>query len=188
MSAGREIMNTAMQVARQEAKSYAASVCIGEVTSVEPLKVKLQDGLELTEDFLVVSCFCKETVIKIPQDDQYEHVHDMDEFSFVKMGIGNMGAPIQWVPAGGNAPPSTWINPETNEEETNPEFTAWVSSQVPTTKLDVTHKHPIHKALESIMLWRGLEQGDKVLMIKFPPYQFLILQRVEGITNDPESE
>ena len=186
MSAGREIMNTVMQAATQQARNYAPDVCFGDVTSVDPLKVKLENGLELTEDFLVVSCLCKETVIKIPQDDQYEHVHDMDEFSFVKMGIGNMGAPIQWVPAGGNAPPATWINPDTNKEETNPEFTAWISSQAPTTTLDVSHKHPIHKALESIMLWRGLQKDDKVILIKFPPYKFLVLQRVEGITNDPE--
>jgi len=195
MSAGREIMNTAMQAARQEAKSYAASVCIGEVTSVDPLKVKLQDGLELTEDFLVVSCFCKETVIKIPQDDNAKHAHTMEEALVDYQAVGNLGAPIVFAPMGMEMyvanPDFDPERPATDDDvpgtPDNPRRIQNPAIPSPNT-LPLKHLHAINPALESIMLWRGLEHGDKVLMIKFPPYQFLILQRVEGITNDPESE
>lgn len=195
MSAGREIMNTAMQVARQEARSFASSACVGEVTSVEPLKIKLQDGLELSEDFLVVSCFCKETVIKIPQNDNPKHSHTMDEALVDYQATGNLGAPIVFVPLGVEAyvdnPDFDPERPATDDEvpgtPDNPRKIINPAIPNPTT-LPMKHTHTINPALESIMLWRGLQKGDMVLMIKFPPYKFLILQRLEGITNDPDEQ
>lgn len=184
MSAGREIMNTVMQATTQQVRNYAPDVCYGEVTSIEPLKVKLENGLELSEDFLVVSCLCKETVIRIPNHNQYKHMHTCENFSKILMGIGNLGAPVQWVPAGGDVPPATIE--QDGETVENPLFKQWVESQTPDTKLDLTHAHVIDDALPEIMLWRGLQKDDRVILIKFPPHKFLILQRVEGITNDPE--
>ena len=165
MSAGREIMNTVMQAATQQARNYAPDVCFGDVTSVDPLKVKLENGLELTEDFLVVSCLCKETVIKIPKskDDEFEHVHEIDAET-EKATTGITAATTATIGIG----PTVGV----------------------ITITDSGHTHKIkvktEKALPDIMLWRGLQKDDKVILIKFPPHKFLVLQRVEGITNDPE--
>lgn len=193
MSAGREIMNTVMQAAIQQARNYASDVCFGDVTGVEPLKVKLENGLELSEDFLVVSCFCKETVIKIPQDDKAKHAHNMDEALVDYQATGNLGAPIVFVPMGVEAyvdnPHFDENSPATDDEipGTGDNPAKIINPNVPNpTTLPLKHTHTIQPALESIMLWRGLKQGDRVILIKFPPYKFLVLQRVEGITNDPE--
>lgn len=196
MSAGREIMNTVMQAATQQARNYATDVCFGEVTSVEPLKVKLENGLELSEDFLVVSCLCKETVIKIPQNDNAKHTHKMDEALVDYQATGNMGAPIIF------APTDVEIYIDNPNFDENKEATDVGKGKVPgegdnpskilnpaipnPTTLPLKHTHTINPALESIMLWRGLQNGDRVILIKCPPHKFLILQRVEGITNDPE--
>ena len=193
MSAGREIMNTVMQAATQQARNYAPDVCFGEVTSIDPLKVKLENGLELTEDFLVMSCLCKETVIRIPQDDRNKHSHTMEKALVNYTATGNLGAPIVFVPMGMEAfVPNPNFDPEKEQTDkdvpgsgSNPKQIINPAIPNPTT-LQLEHAHTINDALESIMLWRGLQKDDKVILIKFPPYKFLILQRVEGITNDPE--
>ncbi len=193
MSAGREIMNSVMQAATQQARNYATDVCFGEVTSIEPLKVKLENGLELSEDFLVVSCLCKETVIKIPQDDNAKHTHKMDEALVDYQATGNKGAPIIFAPLGAEAyvdnPSFDNNQPATDDDApgtgSNPAKIINPAIPNPTT-LPLKHSHTIQPALESIMLWRGLQKDDRVILIKFPPHKFLIFQRVEGITNDPE--
>lgn len=194
MSAGREIMNTVMQAARQEAKSYASSACYGEVTSISPLKVKVQDGLELTEDFLVVSCFCQETTIKVPTEASPKHAHVVQDALVDYKAIGNMGAPVIFVPIGVEPyianPNFDPLKPATDDDipgtPDNPRRI--LNPAIPNPQqLPMKHAHVVEPALESIMLWRGLQKGDRVLMIKLPPYKFFILQRVEGITNDPES-
>lgn len=51
------------------------------------------------------------------------------------------------------------------------------------------HTHSIdfdsQEALANILLWRGLEQGDKVKMLRLSTQLHYVLERVGGITNDP---
>lgn len=139
-----------MQAATQQAESYAADICVGRVTSVSPLKVKIQNGLELTDDFLTLTSHCKETWINIPKHDEYEHSHEIDaETEYALAGV-----------------------------------------QGQATEPAIGHKHKIKittkTALPKILLWRGLQVDDHVLLLKLPPYNFIVLERLAGITNDPK--
>lgn len=62
MAQGRRLVN-AMLKAGQQKQSEVVDMVTGTVTSVKPLKVKL-DKIELTESFLIVGALCTETIIK----------------------------------------------------------------------------------------------------------------------------
>lgn len=64
----------AMQRAAEKPSSMETDVLLGIVTSVSPLKVKL-DKIELTESFLILGALAKETTIKIPVRDANNHTH-----------------------------------------------------------------------------------------------------------------
>lgn len=64
MSDGRRFVKQMHQMS-QTASNEVVDIIIGEVTSVAPLKVKL-DKIELTETFLIVGPYCKEAKITIP--------------------------------------------------------------------------------------------------------------------------
>lgn len=52
------------------------------------------------------------------------------------------------------------------------------------------HTHSIdfdsQEALPDILLWRGLEVGDKVKMLRISTQLHYVLERVGGVTNDPQ--
>lgn len=62
MSNGRRLV-AAMLKAGQQKESEVVDMVVGKVTSIKPLKVKL-DKIELTESFLIVGVLCQKTVIK----------------------------------------------------------------------------------------------------------------------------
>lgn len=62
MARGKRLVD-AMIKAGQQKENEVVDMVIGKVTSVKPLKVKL-DKIELTESFLIVGALCTETVIK----------------------------------------------------------------------------------------------------------------------------
>lgn len=62
MAHGKRLVD-AMLKAGQQKESEVVDMVIGKVTSIKPLKVKL-DKIELTESFLIVGALCTETVIK----------------------------------------------------------------------------------------------------------------------------
>ena len=97
-----------MREAGRTPQNEVVDIVEGEVTSVSPLKVKV-DNRELTEAFLILGALCQETFI-----------------------------------------PSDYI----------------ISA---------------NSGIEKIRLWRGLNVGDKVMMIKLAIGQYYILQRKEGV-------
>ena len=108
MSDGHRLVQM-MREAGRTPQNEVVDIVEGEVTSVSPLKVKV-DNRELTEAFLILGTLCQETFI-----------------------------------------PSDYII------NVNPE-------------------------IEKIRLWRGLNVGDKVMMIKLARGQkYYILQRMEGL-------
>lgn len=117
----------------------------GEVVSINPLAVKIDENLTIIEEFLILGANVKETIIKVPVDHDFQHLHEIDPWETEAAGEGphKHGIP------------------------------AW------RTKL----AHP------EIMLWRGLEVNDKVRMIRvYGGQRYFILERQEGITNDPKQD
>lgn len=62
MAQGKRLVD-AMLKAGQQRPSEMVDMVMGKVTSIKPLKVKL-DKIELTESFLIVGALCTETIIK----------------------------------------------------------------------------------------------------------------------------
>jgi len=70
-----------MQDAGKPSSSESTDLLFGEVTSVSPLKIKIDNRFEVGEEFLILSALVKETVINIPaidvsyrEDKQHSHV------------------------------------------------------------------------------------------------------------------
>ena len=70
----------AMRQAGKTPQNEVVDIVIGEVTSVEPLKVKV-DTRELTESFLIVGALCKETHIYTPNIIKHNHYHVIPQTS-----------------------------------------------------------------------------------------------------------
>ena len=117
-----------MREAGRTPQNEVVDIVEGEVTSVSPLKVKV-DNRELTEAFLILGALCQETIIPRTADS---------------------GTYIFETPHG-----HTGVHGGTSEDNCG---------------------------IYQIKLWRGLNVGDKVMMIKLARGQkYYILQRREGV-------
>lgn len=63
-----------MRQAGQTPQNEIVDIVIGEVTSVKPLKVKVENR-ELTEAFLILGALCQETHIYTPYIKKFNHYH-----------------------------------------------------------------------------------------------------------------
>ena len=91
---------------------YAPNIAVtGEITSLSPLKIKIENGLEITQDVIVLSPLVKEYL-----SDHWKH----------------------------------------------------------------DHKETVSIDHEEVQVWRGLEVGDKVWMLKANTSTFLVLFREDG--------
>lgn len=52
-----------------------ADICFGEVSSITPLTIKVDNRFEIDETFLLLSAFVKEKWLNIPEDDDSGHIH-----------------------------------------------------------------------------------------------------------------
>lgn len=73
MSDGHRLVQ-AMRRAGQTPQNEVVDLILGEVTSIKPLKVKIENR-ELTETFLVVGALCKETRLTDPAFTVPTHTH-----------------------------------------------------------------------------------------------------------------
>lgn len=146
---GKTILEAAKR-ASQIPDFHFSDVVSGRVTSVQPLKIKIGDKLELTEKNLILSAFVQETWINVPTtpnplesaDGKYQHRHYID--AETELANDGQGA---------------------------------------------DHKHAIKIYTEfadpKILLWRGLQVGDVVYMLRVARGQtYYVMQRQEGITNE----
>lgn len=162
----------------QKSLNDLPDLLFGEVTGTDPVSVRVDDKFELSEDFLILGGMVKETWINVPEDDDNEHNHTMEEMLTDMQGMSPAG-PVVFAPAG-ELPAPFMPDPEDPEKEIpNPNF-----PKTPST-LSLQHYHTIHNALPKIKLWRGLKVGDKVRMFRVGRGQrYYIFEREEGITND----
>lgn len=146
---GKTILEAAKR-ASQIPDFHFSDVVSGKVTSVEPLKIKIGDKLELTEKNLILSAFVQETWINVPT------------------------TPNPLEPADGKYQHRHYIDAET---------------QLANDGQGADHKHAIKIYTEfadpKILLWRGLQVGDVVYMLRVARGQtYYVMQRQEGITNE----
>lgn len=66
MSAADRLVKTMQKAARKsDPLNLYTDVVFGVVISVDPLIVRVGDKLEVTEDFLILSPFCKKTLVEL---------------------------------------------------------------------------------------------------------------------------
>ena len=161
MSDGHRLAQQMMRAGRTP-QNQIVDMVIGEVTSVDPLKVKV-DNRELTESFLIVGALCKETHIYNLNVEKLEHRHRVPQVTI----------------AGGQLDPHSHT---INERTTN------TYNGADLTDVDEHNRSHIYHDIDfDIMLWRGLEKGDKVYMIKMARGQkYYIMQREEGVIPDDD--
>lgn len=94
---GHTVIETIKAVVQRYMESQKpAEFSLGVVTSVEPLKIKVENRLEIDETFLLLSAFVKEKWINIPEDADNQHIH-------IIPAMDDEGAMWQTDPAAGPA-------------------------------------------------------------------------------------
>ena len=75
-----------MQEAGKAPSGETTDLLFGVVTSVSPLKIKIDNRFEVDEKFLILSALVKETVIKIPERDANNHRHEIPQHTTSSAG------------------------------------------------------------------------------------------------------
>ena len=88
--AGSKLINI-IQNAGKMSTGETTDLLFGEVTSVSPLKIKIDNRFEVGEEFLILSALVKETIIKIPrrEEEKYTHTHVIPEHTTSPGGEGS---------------------------------------------------------------------------------------------------
>lgn len=77
-----------MQEAGKPPTGEITDLLFGVVTSVSPLKIKIDNRFEVDEKFLILSALVKETVINIPEREENKHLHVIPEHTTSPAGDG----------------------------------------------------------------------------------------------------
>jgi len=85
--AGNKLLKI-MQEAGKIPAGETTDLLFGEVTSVSPLKIKIDNRFEVDEKFLILSALVKETVIKIPEREENKHSHVIPQHTTSAAGEG----------------------------------------------------------------------------------------------------
>lgn len=184
MTRDEEILEAVIDIVRSELKKFEPLACVGEVTAVNPLNVKV-GSYTIDEDFMVIDSSCRKTVINIPTDEHYEHNHDEDEKLVDVTAVAATGGPVTFAPAGAAVVETTVYeyDDEGNVIGSHTEYSLEGGGSILTLK----HKHSIHTALPRILVHRGLKVGDKVNVLRVGSIHF-IQGRTGVSTNDGSLE
>lgn len=137
----REITQKVMQA------NQLSRLLFGRVTAVSPLKIWVDNRFQLTEEFLILSPLCKRRSVKAPG-----HVHTLEGLS-----VGAYTPPAH----SHSLPQEVW--PEQQDE----------TKRLTEEDRPVQHTHTIQSGVTGenaeteIVLWEGLQQGDKVCLTPF---------------------
>lgn len=161
--AGERLVNIMNQV-RNEDKSDTTDLLFGIVTSTSPLKIKVENRFEVSEEFLMLSAMCKEMTIttlahnhdiSTTVNQNGSHTHSTPAAITGDTTVGSFGSHTHSIPAN-----------TTGQNGTHDHSTTSTSSN----------------ELTSITLWRGLQVNDKVRMLRVSKGQlYYVLEREEWI-------
>lgn len=167
MNIGDYLLGLIERIATKIIRAREPVMFEGEVTSVKPLKIRV-NGYELEEEHIVLDVRCTEQWIKVPKDGNNEHTHGCkDALPFILTGATAAG-------------PVTFTCAPIDPRQPTPE---------PGPKVDFTHKHEIETALPEICLWRELRVGDKVRIIRLEGGAVhWVTQRIENNISNNSSE
>lgn len=86
---GTTFVNTVKSIVKAYLDSTKpAELAFGEVTSIAPLKIKIDNRLEVDETFLLLSAFVREKWINVPTHEGPNHTHPIPEWHTNPAGEG----------------------------------------------------------------------------------------------------
>lgn len=170
-----EFMNIIKGISKVEASKVSSTITFGEVTKVEEddLRISIENGNILSHINLVLSDRCKPRFINIPYDDDNTHVHGIESALSDVQGVTAMG-PVTFMMPGG---PATIPDPSFTGDGEAPMIPNPALAPSPT--LSLKHIHKVKPALAKIKLWRGLEVGDIVVMMRMSNGKYFVLERAD---------
>ena len=77
-----------MQNAGKPPSGETTDLLFGVVTSIAPLKIKIDSRFEVDEKFLILSALVKETIVNIPEREDNKHLHVIPEHATSAAGEG----------------------------------------------------------------------------------------------------
>lgn len=157
-------------------KNNESDLCIGTMAGTDG--VTLENGYTVSGDLVEFSQFCYDQVIDLPytKATHTSHIHAINESLTDMMGVSPTG-PVTFVPAGIPIPEPPY------DEDT------WKKIQeMGGEVLALHHKHTMENALPQIRLWRGVKDGDRVLVLKVNTRHFVVLCRLGKVTNEEATE
>lgn len=85
---GKALMDVIKNTVEKYLQSYKPTELVyGEVMADSPLRVKVDNRLELDETFLILGQNVRETWIKIPEQGDFKHLHDIPNWQTDSGGV-----------------------------------------------------------------------------------------------------
>ena len=177
-----EFMNIIKGISKVEASKVSSTITFGEVTKVEDddLRISIENGNILSHINLVLSDRCKPRFINIPYEDDNTHIHGIEAALSDMQGVTAMG-PVTFMMSNG---PATIPDPSFTGDGEPPMIPNPALSPSPI--LSLSHIHKVKPALAKIKLWRGLEVGDIVVMMRMSNGKYFVLERA-GYGDEPSN-
>lgn len=153
-------------------KNNESDLCLGTMSGTS--SVTLEDGYTIGGDILEFSQFCYDQVVDLPYTgaQNASHVHEINNTLNDMSAVSPAGV-VTFVPAGLPIPDPPY------DEETWEKIKA-LGGEV----LSLNHNHTMENALPQIRLWRGVKDGDRVLVLKVNTRHFVVLCRIGRVTNE----
>jgi hypothetical protein len=84
---GNKLIQTIQSMAKPPI-GETTDLLFGEVTSVSPLKIRIDNRFEVDEQFLILSALVKETIVQVPTAETAMHSHIIPEHTTGSGGTG----------------------------------------------------------------------------------------------------
>lgn len=134
--------------------SDPAAFYFGTVTNDNPLSINVEQKMDLTSEFLILTNAVKDHVVEMTVD----HTHEVE--------------------SSGDITVTSKLNPEQPGTTIENEVQNTSSTSISAVKIDLTHKHS-YKGRKKFTVHNALKKGEKVVMIKLQGGQkFVVLDRV----------
>lgn len=174
-----QILDASSKMSKEMSRNYMSECVVAEVVSADKdgsnAAIKLADNYVIDSELCMQTMFTIEQVIEIPTSQLAQHHHTINSSLNDVMGVTASG-PVFFVPTGTDMT-------ALEDPEAFAKFAA-DSANMQTLSLNHDHGGKTEKALPNIRLWRGIQAGDRVLVLKVNPRTFIILCRVGDITNE----
>lgn len=192
MDFAQKMLDASRSIAMRAVENCASDISIGVMVGND--SVRLSDGYILSAPLIHFTPWCRDYVISIPEEGwrHASHAHGgqtgetTDTHSW--LAITTAGVPVEFFPTSIGVPPKR--ENFDSDEEYLWSYNAWraqVVQQADVSELDIQHRHPISDDLPRIRLWRGVKDGDSVLVLKVNTRHFVVLCPLSP-TNAPEKE